>query len=121
MNLTPSEEQRLLRESADRFTADLKIKPPSALGDPKDRGLWKRFADMGWLALPLPAEHGGLDGGAVEISILMEAFGRNLVSEPYLATVVLGASLIDRRRHARAKGAMAAKDRGRRNHSRLRA
>ena len=96
MNLTPSEEQRLLRESADRFTADLKIKPPSALGDPKDRGLWKRFADMGRLALPLPAEHGGLDGGAVEISILMEAFGRNLVSEPYLATVVLGASLIDR-------------------------
>ncbi|TKW75711.1 MAG: pimeloyl-CoA dehydrogenase small subunit, partial [Bradyrhizobium icense] len=39
-------------------------------------------------------EHGGLGGGAVEIGILMEAFGRGLVTEPYLSTVVIGAGLI---------------------------
>ena len=56
--------------------------------------MWKQFAELGWLALPIAEEYGGLGGGAVEIGILMEAFGRGLVSEPYLATVVLGAALI---------------------------
>jgi alkylation response protein AidB-like acyl-CoA dehydrogenase len=98
MDLTPSDEQRLLRESADRFvsqtyTADQRKKIASEpLGFSAD--LWKQFAELGWLALPIAEAHGGLGGGAVEIGILMEAFGRGLVSEPYLSTVVIGASLI---------------------------
>jgi alkylation response protein AidB-like acyl-CoA dehydrogenase len=98
MDLTPSDEQRLLRESADRFvsetyTADHRRKIASEpLGFSAD--LWKQFADLGWLALPIAEAHGGLGGGAVEIGILMEAFGRGLVSEPYLSTVVIGAALI---------------------------
>ncbi len=98
MDLTPSDEQRLLRESADRFvsetyTADHRRKVAS---DPLgfSAGIWKQFADLGWLALPIAEAHGGLGGGAIEIGILMEAFGRGLVSEPYLSTVVIGASLI---------------------------
>jgi alkylation response protein AidB-like acyl-CoA dehydrogenase len=98
MDLTPSDEQRLLRESADRFvsetyTADQRKKIASEpLGFSAD--LWKQFAERGWLALPIAEAHGGLGGGAVEIGILMEAFGRGLVSEPFLSTVVIGASLI---------------------------
>src|SRR3954471_4566554 len=98
MDLTPSDEQRLLRESADRFvsetyTADHRKKSASEpLGFSAD--LWKQFAELGWLALPIAETHGGLGGGAVEIGILMEAFGRGLASEPYLSTVVIGASLI---------------------------
>ena len=98
MDLTPSDEQRLLRESADRFvsetyTADQRKKIASEpLGF--SAGLWKQFAELGWLALPIAEAHGGLGGGAIEIGILMEAFGRGLVSEPYLSTVVIGASLI---------------------------
>jgi alkylation response protein AidB-like acyl-CoA dehydrogenase len=98
MDLTPSDEQRLLRESADRFvsetyTADHRRKVASEpLGFSAD--IWKQFADLGWLALPIAEAHGGLGGGAVEIGILMESFGRGLVSEPYLSTVVIGASLI---------------------------
>jgi alkylation response protein AidB-like acyl-CoA dehydrogenase len=98
MDLTPSDEQRLLRESADRFvsetyTADHRRK---VAGDPLgfSADIWKQFADLGWLALPISEAHGGLGGGAVEIGILMEAFGRGLVSEPYLSTVVISASLI---------------------------
>lgn len=98
MDLTPSDEQRLLRESAERFvgetyTADHRRK---AANDPLgfSAGIWKQFADLGWLALPIPEAYGGLGGGAIEIGILMEAFGRGLVSEPYLSTVVIGASLI---------------------------
>lgn len=98
MDLNLSDEQRLLRESADRFvnetyTADQRRRNAS---EPHgySADVWKQFADLGWLALPIAESHGGLGGGAVEIGILMEAFGRGLVSEPYLSTVVIGASLI---------------------------
>ena len=98
MDLTLSDEQRLLRESADRFvketyTADNRRKISSEpLGF--SPALWKRFAELGWLALPIGEDHGGLGGGAIEIGILMEAFGRGLVSEPFLSTVVIGAGLV---------------------------
>ncbi|MCA6119095.1 acyl-CoA dehydrogenase family protein [Bradyrhizobium sp. WSM 1738] len=98
MDLTLSDEQRLLRESADRFvsetyTADHRRR---ITNDPLgfSAEIWKQFADLGWLALPIPEAYGGLGGGAIEIGILMEAFGRGLVAEPYLSTVVIGASLI---------------------------
>jgi alkylation response protein AidB-like acyl-CoA dehydrogenase len=98
MDLTLSDEQRLLRESADRFvsetyTADHRRR---IANDPLgfSAEIWKRFAELGWLALPIPEAYGGLGGSAIEIGILMEAFGRGLVAEPYLSTVVIGASLI---------------------------
>ena len=98
MDLTPSDEQRLLRESADRFvgetcTADHRRKT-AAEPNGFSAAIWRKFAELGWLALPIAEEHGGLGGGAIEIGILMEAFGRGLVSEPYLSTVVIGAGLI---------------------------
>ena len=98
MDLNLSDEQRLLRESADRFVnetynADHRRK---AANEPLgfSPAIWTQFADLGWLALPIDEDFGGLGGGAIEIGILMEAFGRGLVSEPYLSTVVIGASLI---------------------------
>ncbi|MET3843553.1 acyl-CoA dehydrogenase [Bradyrhizobium sp. OAE829] len=98
MDLTLSDEQRMLRESAERFVvetynADHRRR---VANDPLgfSAEIWKQFAELGWLALPIAEDHGGLGGGAVEIGILMEAFGRGLVSEPYLSTVVIGAGLI---------------------------
>ena len=98
MDLTLSDEQRLLRESVDRFIAetyDADHRRRSA-GDPLgfSPAIWKQLADLGWLALPIPETYGGLGAGAVETGIVMEAFGRGLVAEPYLATVVIGAGLI---------------------------
>jgi alkylation response protein AidB-like acyl-CoA dehydrogenase len=98
MDLTLSDEQRLLRESAERFVGETynaehrRRLANDPLGFSAE--IWKRFAELGWLALPIPESHGGLGGGAVEIGILMEAFGRGLVSEPYLSTVVIGAALV---------------------------
>src|SRR5690242_1797985 len=100
MDLTLSDEQRLLRESAERFVsgtfnADHRRKMANdPLGYSPD--VWKQFAELGWLALPIAETYGGLGGGAIEISILMEAFGRGLISEPYLSTVVMSAALIER-------------------------
>ena len=56
--------------------------------------LWAKFADMGWLALPLSEEAGGLGGGALETGLLMRAFGRHLVVEPYLACAVLAGGVV---------------------------
>ena len=58
--------------------------------------LWAQFAAMGWLALPLPQAVGGLGGGALETGLLMRAFGRHLVVEPYLACAVLAGTVMAR-------------------------
>jgi alkylation response protein AidB-like acyl-CoA dehydrogenase len=98
MDLALSDEQRLLRESVDRFIAETydadhrRRVAADPLGFSPE--IWKNFADLGWLALPIDEAHGGLGGGAIETGILMEAFGRGLVTEPYLSTVVIGAALI---------------------------
>src|SRR6266566_7531663 len=98
MDLTLSDEQRLLRESVDRFIAETYDADhrKRIANDPLgfSAAIWKQFADLGWLALPIGEAYGGVGGGAIETGILMEAFGRGLVTEPYLATVVIGASLI---------------------------
>ena len=98
MDLTLSEEQRLLRDSVDRFVGETYDADHRRRAAAEPRGfsheIWRQFADLGWLALPIEEAFGGLGGGAIETGILMEAFGRGLVTEPYLATVVLGASLI---------------------------
>ena len=97
MDLTLSDEQRLLRDSVDRFIAEpMTPVTVAARGDPLgfSREIWNQFAGLGWLALPIPEAYGGLGAGAVETGILMEVFGRGLVTEPYLATVVIGGSLI---------------------------
>ena len=98
MDLTLSDEQRMLRESAERFVGETYNAEHRrrVLSEPLgfSATIWKQFAELGWLALPIAEAHGGLGGGAVEIGILMEAFGRGLVSEPYLSTVVISAALI---------------------------
>jgi alkylation response protein AidB-like acyl-CoA dehydrogenase len=98
MDLNLGDEQRLLRESVDRFIAETYDvdQRRRAADDPLgfSARIWKQFAELGWLALPIDEAYGGLGAGAIETAILMEAFGRGLVAEPYLATVVIGAGLI---------------------------
>src|SRR3954449_10071982 len=110
MDLNLTDEQRLLRESAERFVAegyDADHRRRMA-NDPLgfSPAVWKQFAELGWLALPIPQDYGGLGGGAGETGILMEAFGRGLGAEPYVATVVLGAALLSECANERQKQAM---------------
>ena len=68
--------------------------------------MWQSFAELGLLAVPFPEELGGLGGGGIDLSIVMEAFGRGLVVEPYLATVVLGGGLVEMAGTAEQKAAL---------------
>ena len=60
------------------------------------RDMWRQYAELGLTALPFAEDHGGIGGGPVETMIVMEAFGRALALEPYLATVVLGGGFLRR-------------------------
>ena len=98
MDFTLSDEQRLLKDSVDRLLTDRYAfdQRKNYLKEPHgwSTALWSQFAELGLLGLPFAEEYGGFGGGAVEIMLVMEAFGRALVAEPYLATVVLGGAAI---------------------------
>ena len=93
-----NDEQRMLRDAverliAERYTfADRKAIVASSEG--YNPALWQEFADMGLLGIPFQTRHGGAGGGPIETLIVMQAFGRGIVVEPYLSTVVLSGSLL---------------------------
>lgn len=98
MQFTFTEEQNLLRESVRKFVSDnYQLEPRLKLAN-SDEGFsrehWKLFADLGWLAVPFSEEDGGIAGSAIETSIIMEEFGKGLVLEPYLATVVMAGTAL---------------------------
>ena len=100
MDFDLTDEQRLLKDSVDRLIADQyqfeQRKKYVAEPDGWSRTVWQQYAEIGLLGLPFAEAHGGFGGGAVETMIVMEAFGRGLVLEPYFATVILGGGLLRR-------------------------
>jgi pimeloyl-CoA dehydrogenase small subunit len=100
MDFDLTDEQRLLKDSVDRLIADQyqfeQRKKYMAEPDGWSRAVWQQYAEIGLLGLPFAEAHGGFGGGGVETMIVMEAFGRGLVLEPYFATVILGGGLLRR-------------------------
>jgi pimeloyl-CoA dehydrogenase small subunit len=98
MDFDLTEEQRLLRDSVDRLLADHYSfeKRKAHLAEPEgwSRDLWAQYAELGLLGLPFAEEHGGFGGGGIETMLVMQAFGRVLALEPYLATVVLAGTAL---------------------------
>ena len=52
-----------------------------------DRTLWARAAELGWLGIGLPEEHGGLGLGARGLDVLYRALGRALAPGAFLPTL----------------------------------
>ncbi len=98
MDFSYTEEQTLLRNSVSKFLADrydfetFKKISRSEAGWSKE--IWQQFAELGLMAAPLPEEFGGLGGGPVDTMIVMEEFGRALVVEPFVSTVVVGGGFV---------------------------
>jgi pimeloyl-CoA dehydrogenase small subunit len=113
MDFDLSEDQRLLKESVDRLVLDQygfeqrkKYRTEPAGYSP---AMWNQITELGLLGLPFEETLGGFGGGAVETAIVMEAFGRGLVLEPFFATVILGGGLLRRAAPASVLGALAPK------------
>ncbi|MDA3923032.1 MAG: acyl-CoA dehydrogenase [Salinisphaera sp.] len=99
MEFTYSDEQRMLKDMVDRVVADQydfdareKI-VNSETGFSAD--LWNQFAELGLLGVPFSEAAGGFNGGGAELMVVAEGFGRGLVVEPYLSSVVLSGTFID--------------------------
>nr|WP_298925931.1 acyl-CoA dehydrogenase family protein [uncultured Erythrobacter sp.] len=50
--------------------------------------VWAQLAELGILGMPFSEEDGGFGGGAVDSMVVMEEFGKGLVVEPFVPTVV---------------------------------
>jgi alkylation response protein AidB-like acyl-CoA dehydrogenase len=94
-----SEEQELLRAEVRKFldqNASLaevrKIVETPAGFAPE---LWRRMAELGWVGLTIPEEHGGVGLGFVDLTVVLEETGRSLFPSPLISTV-LAASAIQR-------------------------
>ena len=94
MDFGLSEGQEMLRVSAADFLG--KECPKSKVRELEeddrgyDPGLWAKMAgEMGWMGLVLPEKYGGADGDFMDLAILLEVMGRNIVPGPFFSTVVL--------------------------------
>ena len=100
MDFSISEEQSMLADSVARFIDndyDFDTRQKIAAGDEGfSRELWETYAELGWTAVPFAEEDGGLGGGAIELTLMMEQFGRGLLVEPFLANIVLAGGVLRR-------------------------
>jgi alkylation response protein AidB-like acyl-CoA dehydrogenase len=100
MALVLTEDQQMLKSSAADFVK--KESPVTRVRQLRDSNdpvgyspqIWAKMAELGWPAILLPEEYGGLAMGYVEIACVLEECGRNLVPEPLLSTVLLGANAV---------------------------
>ena len=98
MDFSFTEEQTLLRNTVqsllqDKYDFETRRKV-SKTAEGWRPEIWAQFAELGLLAAPFSEEMGGLGGGAIENMIIMEEFGRHLVVEPYVETVVIAGGFL---------------------------
>ena len=106
MDFSISEEQSILADSVAKFidaNYDFETRQKIAGNRELSEQMWQDFAELGWTAVPFAEEDGGLDGGPIELMLMMEQFGRGLVIEPFLANIVLAGGALKRTANAEQK------------------
>ncbi|WP_245473490.1 acyl-CoA dehydrogenase family protein [Bradyrhizobium zhanjiangense] len=99
MDIQFTEEQDMLRSSVQRLLRDQydfdTRRKIVASEQGFSRKQWEAFAELGLLAAPFSEDAGGFGGGSLSTMIIMQEFGRHLVVEPFVETVVLAGGLIE--------------------------
>lgn len=100
MNLALSADQTTLRDEARRMLAEqadaARLRRAIDAGG-YDETLWRTIArDLGWCAVAIPEDAGGLGLGVFDLALLAEETGRRLAPAPFWSTACLAAPLIDR-------------------------
>ena len=91
-----SDECVALMESASRMIADHYAEPSAADASlSSDSQRWQEFADLGWTAIIVGEQQGGLDGGPSMLSALAEALGPGVINEPLLSQCALSGYLMN--------------------------
>jgi alkylation response protein AidB-like acyl-CoA dehydrogenase len=98
MDFGLSDEQRMLADLVGRYVqknhGDAVRSAAAQKSEGFSRARWATLAETGLLGLNVAPEQGGLGGKAADCWIVMQAFGRGLVQEPYVSTAVIGARLL---------------------------
>jgi alkylation response protein AidB-like acyl-CoA dehydrogenase len=98
MNFKFSEEQQQLHETVNRYLSEQytfeKFRAINASADGWDKTAWAGLAELGVLALTVPAAQGGLGYGPLETLSVMGACGRSLLLEPFLSSAVIATALL---------------------------
>lgn len=99
MDFSLTDEQRMLQDTADRLVREqysFEERQKLLDGEPGySPEMWRQYANLGLLGVPFSEAAGGFGGGGVELMLVSQAFGRGLILEPYLATVVLAGGILD--------------------------
>ena len=99
MDFSFTPDQTLLKNSARAFL-DEHCKPATVRllwDDPRgeSEAMWKEMAQLGWLGLSLPEEHGGSALGMVETALLLEELGRAAYPGPYWPTMLAASAIAE--------------------------
>jgi len=94
MDLGLNEQQEMLKTSARDFLQKECPKQLVRQLDESENGyspeLWRKMADLGWLGLVFPEEYGGNSGNFLDLIVLLEEMGYNILPGPFFSTIVLG-------------------------------
>ena len=94
MDIGLSEEQEILKASARDFLARECPKKLVKELDESDKGyspeLWRKMAELGWMGLVFPEDYGGSGGTFLDLVVLLEEMGYNILPGPFFSTIVLG-------------------------------
>lgn len=98
MDFTPTDTQRMLGDSVSSFLAgrhDPATRQKRLQAKiTHDAAFWQELASLGLTGIEIPEGHGGSGGSFGDLAVVLEEIGAALVTEPFIATVVLAASLI---------------------------
>src|SRR6185503_5339021 len=99
MDFSFTPDQTLLKNSARAFldehckSATVRLLWDDPRGE--SEGLWKEMAQLGWLGLALPEEHGGSNLGMVETALLLDELGRAAYPGPYWPTMLVATAIAE--------------------------
>ena len=100
MDFSISEEQSALRDVIARFIDnEYSFERRMKIAESKmayDKEVWNFFVEQGFSAIPFAEKDGGLDGGSVELMLIMKEIGRGLVIEPFLENIILAGGILKR-------------------------
>ncbi|MBW1774149.1 MAG: acyl-CoA/acyl-ACP dehydrogenase [Deltaproteobacteria bacterium] len=98
MDVNFSEEQKLIKSSAREF---LKAEVPKDVVRELEEseegyspGLWQKIAELGWIGLNIPEEYDGMGMNFLDLVILLEEVGYNLLPGPFFSTVIAAFPII---------------------------
>lgn len=99
MSVSLSEEQeelrRYVRQWLDERAPLDEVRRIMETDEGFDHQQWKELAELGWLGMAIDETHGGAGYGFGELAVLAEEMGRSLYPSPFMATVVMGTSLLE--------------------------